>query len=523
MAIGMLFIHSASGSASNIAASAIIAKNKNQEVGLSIFFCDAPLNLIWLIPVLVRMSKHKTSNPNGCRRVRPYLPGTLHWSCLLFVHHDFHDSADFYRELHPVTLHAFSVVFLQHTLEDTADASRLVQEASMLTPTTPPPLAKPEMTAEDLEILAEMQQVNEQATRLISDHLDRYIKRIGSEATFEGWIGILHPENCTLDSRLTFPDSDHLRLWNEREGVRAAAADSDGGSFWKGVGSLANDVATRMSKKVAAKAKPEEGTAAALTAPSAISETSAPSLDDSFGALFARTEARGALGHSARTVSEVHVELKQTLDDLFAKRPSAPQAWSPLASGSEVADVCHGPLNASDVNTLEAARAEIGRLRRLLAQAPRAPKPEAGAQGATTEVTEHRPRPPTRLDALLRLTRVNHPTRNSSHAKVQSAASSVQTSAPSLDDSFGALFARTEARGALGHSARTVSEVDVELKKTMDDLFAKRTLQQPALEPLASPIPGALPPRGSSLSTSLLDDLFARPPAAPTSSQNPFG
>ena len=393
----------------------------------------------------------------------------------------------------------------------------------MLTPTTPPPLAKPEMTAEDLEILAEMQQVNEQATRLISDHLDRYIKRIGSEATFEGWIGILHPENCTLDSRLTFPDSDHLRLWNEREGVRAAAADSDGGSFWKGVGSLANDVATRMSKKVAAKAKPEEGTAAALTAPSAISETSAPSLDDSFGALFARTEARGALGHSARTVSEVHVELKQTLDDLFAKRPSAPQAWSPLASGSEVADVCHGPLNASDVNTLEAARAEIGRLRRLLAQAPRAPKPEAGAQGATTEVTEHRPRPPTRLDALLRLTRVNHPTRNSSHAKVQSAASSVQTSAPSLDDSFGALFARTEARGALGHSARTVSEVDVELKKTMDDLFAKRTLQQPALEPLASPIPGALPPRGSSLSTSLLDDLFARPPAAPTSSQNPFG
>ena len=239
----------------------------------------------------------------------------------------------------------------------------------MLTPTTPPPLAKPEMTAEDLEILAEMQQVNEQATRLISDHLDRYIKRIGSEATFEGWIGILHPENRTLDSRLTFPDSDHLRLWNEQEGVRAAAADSDGGSFWKGVGSLANDVATRMSKKVAAKAKPEEGTAAALTAPSAISETSAPSLDDSFGALFARTEARGALGHSARTVSEVHVELKQT----------------------------------------------------------------------------------------------------------------------------------------------------------MDDLFAKRTLQQPALEPLASPIPGALPPRGSSLSTSLLDDLFARPPAAPTSSQNPFG
>jgi hypothetical protein len=390
--------------------------------------------------------------------------------------------------------------------------------AGLASPTTPPPLTKPEMTADDLEILAEMELVNEQARRLISDHLDRYIKRIGSEATFEGWIGILHPENCTLDNRLTFPDSDHLRLWNEREGVRAAIADSDGTSFWKGVGSLANEVATRMSKKVAVKAKLEEGTAAALAALDAIVETPAPSLDDAFGGLFARAEARGALGHSARNVSEVDVELKQTLDDLFAKRPSAPQAWSLLASGSEVADVSHGPLDASDVNTLEAARAEIGRLRRLLAKAPRAPKPEAGAQGAATEVTEHRPRPPTRLDALLRLTRVNHPARNTSHAKVQSTASSVRVSAPSLDDSFGGLFARTEARGALGHSARIVSEVDVELKKTMDDLFAKRPPQQPALEPRAPTIPGALP----SLSTSLLDDLFARPPAAPASSQNPF-
>lgn len=240
--------------------------------------------------------------------------------------------------------------------------------AGLVSPTTPPPLTKPEMTANDLEILAEMELVNEQARRLISDHLDRYIKRIGSEATFEGWIGVLHPENCTLDTRLTFPDSDHLRLWNEREGVRAATADSDGASFWKGVGSLANDVATRMSKKVAVKAKPEEGTAAALTASNAIVETSAPSLDDAFGGLFARSEARGALGHSARIVSEVDVELKQTTDDMFAKRP-----------------------------------------------------------------------PP-----------------------------------------------------------------------------------QPALEPRAHTIPGALPPRGPSLSTSLLDDLFARPPAAPASSQNPF-
>jgi len=395
--------------------------------------------------------------------------------------------------------------------------------AGLASPATPPPLTKPEMTADDLEILAEMELVNEQARRLISDHLDWYIKRIGREATFEGWIGVLHPENCTLDNRLTFPDSDHLRLWNEREGVRAATdAYSDGISFWKGVGSLANEVATRMSKKVAVKAKPEEGTAAALTASNDIVETPAPSLDDAFGGLFARAEARGALGHSARTVSEVDVELKQIVDDLFAKRPSAPQAWSPLASGSEVADVSHGPLDASDVNTLEAARAEIGRLRRLLAKAPRAPKPEAGAQGATTEVTEHRPRPPTRLDALLRLTRVNHPARNTSHAKVQSTASSVRVSAPSLDDSFGGLFARTEARGALGHSARIVSEVDVELKKTTDDLFAKRPPQQPVLEPRAPTIPGALPPRGPSLSTSLLDDLFARPPAAPASSQNPF-
>jgi hypothetical protein len=187
------------------------------------------------------------------------------------------------------------------------------------------------MTADDLEILAEMELVNEQARRLISDHLDRYIRRIGSEATFEGWIGILHPENCTLDNRLTFPDSDHLRLWNEREGVRAAIADSDGTSFWKGVGSLANEVATRMSKKVAVKAKPEEGTAAAVTASNDIVETPAPSLDDAFGGLFARAEARGSLGHGARTVSEVDVELKKTMDDLFAKRPPQQPALEPRA------------------------------------------------------------------------------------------------------------------------------------------------------------------------------------------------
>ena len=33
-----------------------------------------------------------------------------------------------------------------------------------------------------------------------------------SEGTYEGWIGILHPENVALDARLNFVDSAHLRL-----------------------------------------------------------------------------------------------------------------------------------------------------------------------------------------------------------------------------------------------------------------------------------------------------------------------
>ena len=88
-------------------------------------------------------------------------------------------------------------------------------------------------------MIAEMQAVNDQANKLIADHLEHYVQRLGSDATYEGWIGILHPENVTLDARLSLPDSAHLRLWNERP--RATTADGEQ-TFWQAVTGLARSV-----------------------------------------------------------------------------------------------------------------------------------------------------------------------------------------------------------------------------------------------------------------------------------------
>ena len=356
-------------------------------------------------------------------------------------------------------------------------------------PPTPASLPKSDMSAEELEMLADMQRVNEQATRMIADHLDRYIRRNGSEATFEGWIGILHPENVTLDTRLTLADSDHLRLWKEREGARAAAADPDGASFWKGIAGLARGV----SKIAAVRAR--------------------TATHDDDGAATAETEVTSA----------------------SISRPTAPQVWSPLVSGPDATNDQWG--TASDVKTLEAAREEICRLRRLLAQAPTA---GAGEHGAVAVRAEKAPRAPTRLDALLRLTRSQQPVDRtmaamrdddndgdddeaigSSHARAQAARSSISPSdMASVEDTFGDLLARTEARSGTDQRSWSVSAVD--------NLFAQPPLHAAST---VSSTPPTNPDSGARCSshprplpqTSTLEDLFARPPAAPQSAPNPFG
>ena len=76
------------------------------------------------------------------------------------------------------------------------------------------------------------------ANKLIADHLDRYLRRNGADATYEGWIGVLHPENVSLDSRLMLESSAHKILWKER--VTTSQAPSD---FWQ-------DFARLTSKRV---------------------------------------------------------------------------------------------------------------------------------------------------------------------------------------------------------------------------------------------------------------------------------
>ena len=48
---------------------------------------------------------------------------------------------------------------------------------------------------------------------LVREHLATYLKNNGADASFEGWIAHLHPENVTLAGRLRLEGSAHAALW----------------------------------------------------------------------------------------------------------------------------------------------------------------------------------------------------------------------------------------------------------------------------------------------------------------------
>ncbi|KAL1503488.1 hypothetical protein AB1Y20_011972 [Prymnesium parvum] len=251
-------------------------------------------------------------------------------------------------------------------------------------------------------MLAEMKAVNEQANRLIADHLEAYLRRNGAEATYEGWIGVLHPENCTLDERLLLPESEHLRLWRERGGARASEGERDG--FWKAVATLAKNV---TGERGGGRGRSGGG-----------------------GGGAARGGRGGEPGGGA------------------APRPLV---WSPLVEmGGEARDA---PLDAADVATLEEAREEIKRLRGLLAQASDARAGKAAAPRAHAEEP-----PKTRLDALLSLTRFHsaaeaEAVQQHSEAKPPRASISKPLNVPSVDECFGHLFAPMQPPATTGSSA----------------------------------------------------------------------
>ena len=48
-------------------------------------------------------------------------------------------------------------------------------------------------------------------------HLAEFKRANGQQATFKGWIAMLHPENVMLDHGLDLSDNRWLAMWNEAQ------------------------------------------------------------------------------------------------------------------------------------------------------------------------------------------------------------------------------------------------------------------------------------------------------------------
>ena len=79
---------------------------------------------------------------------------------------------------------------------------------------------EPAAEEEDPEAKQEAGQVNAAAREMLRSHLAEYMTKQGSAATYEGWIGELHPENIDadgwIDPRLCLDGSEHRQIWMAR-------------------------------------------------------------------------------------------------------------------------------------------------------------------------------------------------------------------------------------------------------------------------------------------------------------------
>ena len=263
------------------------------------------------------------------------------------------------------------------------------------------------MTPEEEEMVAEMESINASANKLIADHLDKYLRRMGTDATYEGWIGVLHPENVSLDSRLLLEGSAHQRMWKERVSSREGAPSSH---FWQALAQLTS--------------------------------------------------------HRVRGVTE-------GLSAGLAPRP--PPAAAPEPAAAVCGEGDGGPLDGSDMRlrTLEQACDEVARLRKLLLARP---MPEAAAAGDRAAESARPPPPPlssrpTGLDALLRaiggggggggggssggsaVPSAAAPATAGTLAAPTSGGGGGGSTAVGVEEAFGDLFARQEARSAIAEAA----------------------------------------------------------------------
>ena len=292
------------------------------------------------------------------------------------------------------------------------------------------------MTEEEVEMIAEMESINASANKLITDHLDRYVRRMGTDATYEGWIGVLHPENVSLDSRLLLEGSAHQRMWKERVSTREGAP-SD---FWQALAQLTSHRVRGVT----------EGLSAGL-APRPPPEPTG--------------RGRGCSSTGQPQPSS-------------AGRGDAAAA-APESATAACGDGDGGPLDGSDqrLRTLEQSCDEVARLRKLLLTRPtHLEQEEAAAAAAGGRPAESaRPPPPsldsrpTGLDALLRAIGGG----GGSGGAVPGAAAPATartlaaptssggggggggsgSTAVGVDEAFGDLFARQERRSTVAEAA----------------------------------------------------------------------
>ena len=282
------------------------------------------------------------------------------------------------------------------------------------------------MTPEEVEMIAEMESINASANKLITDHLDKYVRRMGTDATYEGWIGVLHPENVSLDSRLLLEGSAHQRMWKERVST-SSGLPSD---FWQALAQLTSHRVRGVT----------EGLSAGL-APRPPPEPTG--------------RARGCSSSTGQSQPS------------SAGRGDAAAA-APESAATACGDGDGGPLDGSDMRlrTLEQSCDEVARLRKLLLARPDAAAAAAAAGGRPAESARPPPPPldsrPTGLDALLRAIGGGGGGNAVPSAAAPAAARTLAAPTSSsgsgsavvgVDEAFGDLFARQERRSTVAEPA----------------------------------------------------------------------
>jgi len=69
-----------------------------------------------------------------------------------------------------------------------------------------------------------LEMTNRDARQILRDHAASYMARSRGDASYEGWIAHLHPENVRLDARLTTEGCEHQLVWQEAICTRDAGA-----------------------------------------------------------------------------------------------------------------------------------------------------------------------------------------------------------------------------------------------------------------------------------------------------------